>query len=143
MRVALDAMGGDYAPVSTVEGAIEAVNEDKELSVILVGVFLFNTWAQEEMAFPTGTGNVLFSSGLGRNELLPESRMKKPEFIAKYKIGCTLLAHRAANEVIGEYISGYFGTSTICSIKSAVEHIVWILAVVVEGTIVKCDVPLV
>ncbi len=37
MRVALDAMGGDYAPVSTVEGAIEAVNEDKELSVILVG----------------------------------------------------------------------------------------------------------
>ena len=37
MRIALDAMGGDYAPVSTVEGAIEAINEDKDLSVILVG----------------------------------------------------------------------------------------------------------
>lgn len=37
MRIALDAMGGDYAPVTTVEGAIEALNEYKDLSVILVG----------------------------------------------------------------------------------------------------------
>jgi glycerol-3-phosphate acyltransferase PlsX len=37
MRIALDAMGGDYAPATTVEGAIEALNEEKEISVILVG----------------------------------------------------------------------------------------------------------
>ena len=37
MRVALDAMGGDYAPAVTVEGAIEAVNEYPGLSVTLVG----------------------------------------------------------------------------------------------------------
>ncbi|MBI4682511.1 MAG: phosphate acyltransferase PlsX [Nitrospirae bacterium] len=37
MRIALDAMGGDYAPVTTVEGAIEALKEYKDLSVILVG----------------------------------------------------------------------------------------------------------
>jgi glycerol-3-phosphate acyltransferase PlsX len=37
MRIALDAMGGDYAPAVTVEGAIEAVRESEELSVILVG----------------------------------------------------------------------------------------------------------
>ena len=37
MRIVLDAMGGDYAPSSTVEGAIEAINEDKDLSVVLVG----------------------------------------------------------------------------------------------------------
>lgn len=37
MKIALDAMGGDYAPAVTVEGAIEAVNESHELSVILVG----------------------------------------------------------------------------------------------------------
>jgi len=37
MRVALDAMGGDYAPVITVEGAVEAVNEFEDLTVILVG----------------------------------------------------------------------------------------------------------
>lgn len=37
MRIALDAMGGDYAPSTTVEGAIEALHEFRELSVILVG----------------------------------------------------------------------------------------------------------
>ena len=35
--VALDAMGGDYAPVETVKGAVEAVNEHPEIKVILVG----------------------------------------------------------------------------------------------------------
>ncbi|MBI5057913.1 MAG: phosphate acyltransferase PlsX [Nitrospirae bacterium] len=37
MRIALDAMGGDYAPATTVEGAIEALLENKDMSVILVG----------------------------------------------------------------------------------------------------------
>ncbi|MBI5408664.1 MAG: phosphate acyltransferase PlsX [Nitrospirae bacterium] len=37
MRIALDAMGGDYAPAVTVEGAVEALSENDELSVILVG----------------------------------------------------------------------------------------------------------
>jgi glycerol-3-phosphate acyltransferase PlsX len=35
--VALDAMGGDYAPVETVRGAVEAVAEHPEIKVILVG----------------------------------------------------------------------------------------------------------
>ena len=37
MKIVLDAMGGDYAPSSTVEGAIEAISENKDLSVVLVG----------------------------------------------------------------------------------------------------------
>ncbi|MBI5675064.1 MAG: phosphate acyltransferase PlsX [Nitrospirae bacterium] len=37
MRIALDAMGGDHAPSTTVEGAVEAVKRFKGLSVILVG----------------------------------------------------------------------------------------------------------
>jgi glycerol-3-phosphate acyltransferase PlsX len=37
MRIALDAMGGDHAPSTTVEGAVEAVKRLKGLSVILVG----------------------------------------------------------------------------------------------------------
>lgn len=35
--VALDAMGGDYAPAETVKGAVEAVGEYPEIRVILVG----------------------------------------------------------------------------------------------------------
>jgi glycerol-3-phosphate acyltransferase PlsX len=37
MKVALDAMGGDLAPAVNVEGAIEAVSENRSIRVILVG----------------------------------------------------------------------------------------------------------
>lgn len=35
--IALDAMGGDYAPEQTVKGAVEAVNSSDEIRVVLVG----------------------------------------------------------------------------------------------------------
>ncbi len=35
--IALDAMGGDYAPAETVKGAVEAVHDYPEIKVILVG----------------------------------------------------------------------------------------------------------
>ena len=37
MRIALDAMGGDHAPGPIVTGAIEAVHQDTDLTVVLVG----------------------------------------------------------------------------------------------------------
>lgn len=37
VRVAVDAMGGDNAPVSTVQGAVDALNKSQEISVFLVG----------------------------------------------------------------------------------------------------------
>lgn len=37
MRIALDAMGGDYAPAVTIEGAIETVNDFEDINIILVG----------------------------------------------------------------------------------------------------------
>lgn len=37
MRIALDAMGGDYAPAVTVEGAVETINESEDIEIVLVG----------------------------------------------------------------------------------------------------------
>lgn len=37
MRIALDAMGGDYAPAVNIEGAIETVDSHQDIQVILVG----------------------------------------------------------------------------------------------------------
>ena len=37
MRIALDAMGGDFAPEPNIEGAIAALGADPELEVVLVG----------------------------------------------------------------------------------------------------------
>jgi glycerol-3-phosphate acyltransferase PlsX len=36
-RIAIDAMGGDFAPANAVLGAVQAYNESKELKLILVG----------------------------------------------------------------------------------------------------------
>ena len=37
VKVAVDAMGGDNAPSEIVKGAVEAVEERKDISVVLVG----------------------------------------------------------------------------------------------------------
>ena len=37
MRIALDAMGGDFAPGPNIEGAIAAVAENPNLHIVLVG----------------------------------------------------------------------------------------------------------
>lgn len=37
IRVALDAMGGDYAPVEMIKGAVEAITEKNDIKVFLVG----------------------------------------------------------------------------------------------------------
>ncbi len=37
MRIALDAMGGDFAPAVTIEGAVETVNENEDIEIALVG----------------------------------------------------------------------------------------------------------
>ena len=37
MKIAIDAMGGDFAPLEPVKGAIEAIKMNLKLEVILVG----------------------------------------------------------------------------------------------------------
>lgn len=37
MKIALDAMSGDYAPIATIRGAVEALKENEKLEIILVG----------------------------------------------------------------------------------------------------------
>lgn len=46
MRIALDAMGGDFAPGPIIAGALQAVQSDTELSVVLVWslVWVTRTW---------------------------------------------------------------------------------------------------
>lgn len=37
IKIAIDAMGGDFAPVEQVKGVVDALKKDKEFSVVLVG----------------------------------------------------------------------------------------------------------
>lgn len=62
MRIALDAMGGDYAPATTVEGAIKAVNEWDNLSVILVGNEIELTQELKKKNYPSSSINIKHAS---------------------------------------------------------------------------------
>ena len=72
--IALDAMGGDYAPVETVKGAVEAVNENKGMKVILVG-------REEEIkselnlitTYPYNNSNILFEKLIDYGILLKKT----------------------------------------------------------------------
>lgn len=55
VRVAVDAMGGDFAPESNLEGAAQAVRESPEVSVICIG-----TEAARDMIPPDMKGNDRF-----------------------------------------------------------------------------------
>ena len=37
IKIAVDAMGGDYAPAQMVKGAVDALNKKEQVRVILVG----------------------------------------------------------------------------------------------------------
>ncbi len=56
LRIALDAMGGDNAPASTVEGAVLAVQEEKNIHVFLLGN---ETAIQAELSRLNYTGDAL------------------------------------------------------------------------------------
>jgi glycerol-3-phosphate acyltransferase PlsX len=51
MRIALDAMGGDFAPGPIVQGAVQAVQKDPDMHVVLVG-----DAAQIEPLLPSASG---------------------------------------------------------------------------------------
>ena len=56
VRVAVDAMGGDYAPVEPVKGAVEAVNADERVKVQLVGQVDVIEKRTAEIYVPEGAG---------------------------------------------------------------------------------------
>jgi glycerol-3-phosphate acyltransferase PlsX len=79
MRIALDAMGGDFAPDPNVEGAIAAVADNPDLQIVLVG----DPAALEKQLLKSGYSGkaiqVLASEGVaGMDEKPTEALLKKP-----------------------------------------------------------------
>ncbi|MFM7148894.1 MAG: phosphate acyltransferase PlsX, partial [Gemmataceae bacterium] len=79
MRIALDAMGGDHAPAPIVAGAVQAVQEEPELQVVLVG-----DQVQIEPLLPSGPGRDrlhLFhcTQVVGMDEKPVEALRRKPD----------------------------------------------------------------
>ena len=71
VKVALDAMGGDYAPVETVKGAVEAVKENANVKVFLVGQESAVTEELKKYSVPGGRIEVVPAQEVITNEESP------------------------------------------------------------------------
>jgi glycerol-3-phosphate acyltransferase PlsX len=81
MRIALDAMGGDHAPGPIVTGAVQAVGENPDLTVVLVGDQARIVPAVEAAGAKVGERLELFhcTQQVGMDETPVEALRKKPD----------------------------------------------------------------
>src|SRR5437588_163202 len=98
MRIALDAMGGDHAPGPIVAGAVQAVQAEPELTVVLVG-----DQAQVEPLLPPGDGRArleLFhcTQVVGMEDKPVEALRRKPD--SSIKRCWELLAGRKVDGIV-------------------------------------------
>lgn len=79
MRIALDAMGGDFAPEPNIEGAIAAVSADDSLEIALVGDKPLLESLLEKSGYGGRALQVVASEGVaGMEEKPTEALLKKP-----------------------------------------------------------------
>ncbi len=79
MRIALDAMGGDYAPLPNIEGCVAALQADPELEVFLVGDQAVLDGLMEKTGYSGERVRIIPSEGVvGMEEKPTEALRKKP-----------------------------------------------------------------
>ncbi|HAM49973.1 MAG TPA: phosphate acyltransferase PlsX [Nitrospiraceae bacterium] len=85
MRIALDAMGGDFGPAVMVEGAVETVNESEDIDITLVGDEPSIKKELEGKRYPSGRLQIKHASQIvGMNEpALIALRKKKDSSIKR------------------------------------------------------------
>lgn len=62
IKIAVDAMGGDHAPAETVKGAVDALNQSKEIKILLVGQEDIVKRELENYRYPTDRMEVIPAS---------------------------------------------------------------------------------
>lgn len=77
VRVAVDAMGGDNAPLEIVKGAVDAVNENSGLKVFLVGIDTEINKCLTGLNYPDGSIEVVHASEIIENAEPPVNAIRK------------------------------------------------------------------
>jgi glycerol-3-phosphate acyltransferase PlsX len=77
MRIALDAMGGDYAPAVNIEGAIESVSDFEDIDVILVGEESSIRRELDSKRYPPDRISIKHASQVVRMDESPSAAIRK------------------------------------------------------------------
>jgi len=77
MRIALDAMGGDYAPAITIAGAIETISDFEDIDIILVGDESSIRRELEGKRYPPHQVSIKHASQIVRMDESPSGAIRK------------------------------------------------------------------
>ena len=80
IKVAVDAMGGDYAPAEMVAGAVQAVNANREISVLLVGQEPAVAEELKKHNFPVEQIQIVPATEIIETEEPPVNAIRKKKF---------------------------------------------------------------
>ncbi len=105
MRVALDAMGGDYAPSVNIEGAVETVNEHDDIDVVLVGNEALIEKELQNKRYPSGRISVRHASQVIAMSESPTAAIRKKKD-SSIRVGIDLVKSGKADAFVSAGHSG-------------------------------------
>jgi phosphate acyltransferase len=114
MRIALDAMGGDYAPGPNIEGAIAALQKFSDLEVVLVGDVPTLDPLVAQSGYNGDRLSVHASEGvIGMDEKPTDGLRKKPN--CSIAVCWQLMAHKEVSAVVS---AGHTGAVVAAGLKT-------------------------
>src|SRR5512140_878524 len=105
MRVVLDAMGGDHAPLVNVEGAVETVRECDDVDVILVGDEALIQKELRNKRYPSGRISVVHASQVVEMHEPPMAAIRKKKD-SSIRVGIGLVKTGKADAFVSAGHSG-------------------------------------
>ncbi len=98
-KIAVDAMGGDYAPLNAIMGAIEAFNEKKDFELILVGKKdeIKKVLTEKNLSFPEE--NIVHASEVIGMKDTPTTALKQKKD-SSIVVGATLVKEKKAHAFV-------------------------------------------
>jgi phosphate acyltransferase len=142
MRIALDAMGGDFAPGPNIDGAVAAVHENPNLQILLVGD---QPLLEEKLAHSGYSGNAITihpADGVaGMDEKPTEALLKKPR--CSIAVCWKLMAEKQVEAVVSAGSTGAVvaaGLRTRLFLKGVKRPGIAVILPTLKGQVVLLDV---
>lgn len=105
IKIAVDAMGGDYAPSEMVKGAVEALKKKEQVSVILVGQEDKVKKELENYSYPEDRLSIVHASEVIETEEPPVNAIRKKKD-SSIVVGMSLVKRQEADAFVSAGSSG-------------------------------------
>lgn len=118
MKIALDAMGGDYAPAVNIEGALDTINNFDDVEVILVGNESILSRELDSRRFPPSRISVKHASQVVGMDESPAAAIRKKRDSSIRK-GIELVKHGEADAFVSAGHSGVVMATALLVLRAS------------------------